>query len=379
MQTGTYSYVPIERVSWGKPAAEAVAQEAERAGANCVFCVASGTLSRRTDAIKGVREALGARYAGLFDECREHTPLPSVIACAEAVRAANPDLIVTIGGGTPIDTVKIVQLCLSQGIRDVPGLLALANKPTSKASLVRQIIVPTTLSGGEYTSIAGGTDVARKMKDMYSGPDFCGRAIILDPAITVHTPMWLWLSTAIRALDHAIEGFCALRTNAMVQSTALHAMKLLSSSLRHTKNNPSDLDARQTSQMGVWLAATGLGRVSMGASHGFGYLLSTIGGVPHGYTSCVMLPAVLRWNEPVIADIERAIASALGRPDLTASEAVGELLDELELPRRLRDVNLTADQIAEIAERAPAHPVVKANPRPVRNSSDAAEILALAS
>src|SRR5471032_2875443 len=67
MQTGTYNYVPIERVSWGKPAAETVAQEAERAGANRVFCVASGTLARRTDAVKEVRASLGVRDVGLFD------------------------------------------------------------------------------------------------------------------------------------------------------------------------------------------------------------------------------------------------------------------------------------------------------------------------
>jgi len=232
MQTGIYNYVPIERVIWGKPAAEAVALEVDRSNAGRVFLVASGTLSRQTGAISAIQAALGQRSVGLFDECREHTPLQSVIACARAVRKAEPDLIVTIGGGTPIDTVKIVQLCLSHDVRDVEDLLALANKPTSKPSSVRQIIVPTTLSGGEYTSMGGGTDVSRKMKDMYLGPDLCGRAVILDPEITLHTPLWLWLSTAIRALDHAIEGFCAPGTNAMIQATALHAMKLLSQSLR---------------------------------------------------------------------------------------------------------------------------------------------------
>jgi len=379
MQTGIYNYVPLERVIWGKPAAEAVALEVDRSNARRVFFVASGTLSRQTGAIHAIKAALSQRSVGLFDECREHTPLQSVIACARAVRKAEPDLIVTIGGGTPIDTVKIVQLCLSHDVQDVEDLLALANKPTSKPSSVRQIIVPTTLSGGEYTSMGGGTDVSRKMKDMYLGPDLCGRAVILDPEITLHTPLWLWLSTAIRALDHAIEGFCAPGTNAMIQATALHAMKLLSQSLRLTKRNPRDLDARQNSQMAVWLAASGLGRVSMGASHGIGYLLGTIGGVPHGYTSCVMLPAVLRWNEPVIRPIQGEIASALGMSGSSASEAVSALLDELGLPRRLSDVKITAAQTAEIADRAPSHPVVKGNPRPVHDRSDAMEILSYAS
>jgi len=378
MKAGAYEYVPIERVRWGEPTTNAVMNEAERLGARRIFIVASKTLARKTGVIEGMRTALGPRDAGLFDECREHTPLDSVIACADAVRAAKPDLILTVGGGTPIDTIKIVQLCLTHDIRNVEALLSLAGKTTSIPSLVRQIIVPTTLSGGEYSSFAGGTDLARKTKDMYHGPDLCGRVVILDPAIALHTPEWLWLSTAIRALDHAVEGYCATGTNALVRATAIHAMKLFSTSLRRTKANPEDLEARQNSQMATWLAATSLGRVAMGASHGIGYLLGTMYGVPHGYTSCVMLPAVLRWNEPMTGALQKDIATALGMPNASASEAVTALLEALGLPRRLGDVSVAADQIPAIAARAATHPVVRANPRPVRHASDAAEILALA-
>jgi alcohol dehydrogenase class IV len=163
-----------------------------------------------------------------------------------------------------------------------------------------------------------------------------------------------------------------------VQATALHAMTLLSAALRQTKKDPGNLDARQKSQMAVWLAATSLGRVSMGASHGIGYLLGTMHGVPHGYTSCVMLPAVLRWNEPVTGALQKDIASALGMPGGSASAAVAALLDELGLPQRLGDVGVDAGQISAIAERAAKHPVVKANPRPIRSANDVAEILTLA-
>jgi len=92
-----------------------------------------------------------------------------------------------------------------------------------------------------------------------------------------------------------------------------------------------------------------------------------------------MLPAVLRWNEPVIRPIQGEIASALGMSGSSASEAVSALLDELGLPRRLSDVKITAAQTAEIADRAPSHPVVKGNPRPVHDRSDAMEILSYAS
>ncbi len=378
MPSGAYNYVPIERVRWGEPAARAVAAETARLGVRRALIVASGTLARTTGAIADIQEALGDRFVGLFDQCREHTPLKSVIACANAARAVDPDIIVTVGGGTAIDTVKIVQLCLAHDIRDVQGLLGLANTPSAALSPVRQIVVPTTLSGGEYSSFAGGTDVTRKTKEMYQGPDLCARTVILDPAITLHTPESLWLSTAIRAVDHAVEGYCAAATNPLVQATALHALKLFSSSLRQTKRDGADLDARLRSQMATWLAASGLGRVPMGASHGIGYVLGTVCGVPHGYTSCVMLPAVLRWNAACTGPAQRDIAEALGAPSASAADALAFLLEDLGLPRRLGDVGVEPSQIPLIAEHALRNLVVRANPRPITALADVMEILSFA-
>lgn len=378
MTPGVYAYVPLERVVWGEPAVDAVPREVDRLGARRVFVVASKTLSRQTDAIERLKAALGPRYVGLFDEGRAHTPFDTVLACAEAVRAAGPDLILTVGGGTPTDMVKVVQLCLTHGVLDMEGLAALAGKRTAEPSSLRQIIVPTTLSGGEYSSAAGATNTATRTKESFLGPDLCARAVILDPAITRLTPERLWLSTAIRALDHAVEGYCATATNPLVQATALKAVSLFADSLRRTKADPDDLEARQASQMATWLAASSLGRVPMGASHGIGYLLGAMHGVPHGETSCVMLPAVLRWNEPETRAAQKDIAAALGRPELSASEAVGELISDLALPRTLGDVGIGRDDIPALAERAAVHPVVRANPRPVRSASDAAEILELA-
>jgi len=378
MTPGAYAYVPLERVVWGEAAADAVPREVGRLGAERVFVAASKTLARQTDAIEVLKSALGARFAGLFDEGREHTPFDTVLACAEAVRAARPDLILTVGGGTPTDMVKVVQLCLTHDVRSLDALAALAGKRTAAPSSLRQIVVPTTLSGGEYSSVAGATNTATHSKESFIGPDLCARAVILDPAITRHTPERLWLSTAIRALDHAVEGYCAPATNPLVQAAALKAIALFATSLRRTKADPADLQARHDSQMATWLAASSLGRVPMGASHGIGYLLGAMHSVPHGETSCVMLPAVLRWNEDVTAAAQKDIAAALGRPALSASEAVGELIAELGLPRRLGDVGVGAGDIPALAERAAVHPVVLANPRPVRSAADAAAILDLA-
>ena len=114
--------LPLERVVFGRPAAEAVVEETARIGAARVFMVASKSLARNTPVIRAIADALGSRYAGLFDGCVQHSPRASVIAAAQAVRAAAPDLILTVGGGTAIDTVKVLQICLAHGVETTEGL-----------------------------------------------------------------------------------------------------------------------------------------------------------------------------------------------------------------------------------------------------------------
>jgi len=121
-KAGSYAYLPLERVVFGRPAAEAAVDETARAGAARVFIVASKSLARKTTVVSTIAEALGSRYAGLFDGCVQHSPRASVIEAARAVRAAAPDLILTVGGGTAIDTVKVLQICLAHGVETTDGL-----------------------------------------------------------------------------------------------------------------------------------------------------------------------------------------------------------------------------------------------------------------
>jgi maleylacetate reductase len=115
---GRYEFLAQDRVIFGVPAAEAVLETAAQMGVRRVFLVTSRTLSRSTDEIDKIRARLGERFVGLFDECVAHVPRESVLRAADAVRQAQPDLIVTVGGGTPIDTVKVLLICLvSVGIQ----------------------------------------------------------------------------------------------------------------------------------------------------------------------------------------------------------------------------------------------------------------------
>src|SRR4051812_18717139 len=103
----------MDEVVFGSPAATAICEQLDRLGASRAFLMVSGTLSRQTDEIGKIRHALGSRCAALFDAMPPHTPREAVIAATERARAANADLIVTLGGGSITDGAKAVQLCLA--------------------------------------------------------------------------------------------------------------------------------------------------------------------------------------------------------------------------------------------------------------------------
>lgn len=146
-------------------------------------------------------------------------PRSSVFAAAHAVRATLPDLIATFGGCTAIDTVKVLLNVLAHELTEPRQLdnYRVGVKPDGsrytpkiKPPPMHQIFVTTTLSAAEFSNLRGCTDTERGVKDAYVGHQIGAASVTLDPAVTVHTPEWLWLSTSIRVIDHAVEGLCSI-------------------------------------------------------------------------------------------------------------------------------------------------------------------------
>ena len=383
MHKGRVVFGAMDEVVFGRPAAEAVVQQTDRLHASRAFLMVSGTLNQQTDEIDKIRKALGPRYVGIFDAMPPHTPREAVVAAANQARAADADLIITVGGGSITDGAKAVQLCLANDVGTVEGIdLVRAVRgvaPPMTAPRVRQISVPTTIAGGEFSAIAGVTNARTKVKEMLRHHLVMPRAVILDPAITVHTPEWLFLSTGIRAVDHCVEGICSREAHPYADAQALHGLAMLASGLPRVKADPSDLDARMDCQLGTWLSTGPLtSSVPMGASHGIGYVLGAAYGVPHGYTSCVMLPAVMRWNTSDNAERQALVAAAMGRPGDDAGDVLDDLIRGLGLPRSLREVQVGAEHFNEIAELAMATPWVPRNPRKIAGPAQVREILQLA-
>jgi len=375
MIQGAHCFPPMERVIYGIPLAEALAQEIERTGAHAVYVLASGTLARQTDVVDTVRGVLGNKLAGVCAKIGAHTPRPDVVAAANAARAARADALLTVGGGSVTDAAKMVGLCLGNGVTEPAQLDALRGQTSADGQTVRpevhppplrSIAVPTTLSAGEFTHGAGCTDPVRHVKESYSHPLMMPRAVILDPRPTLHTPEWLFLSTGIRAVDHAVEDICSVNSQPFSDGVSLHALRLLSRGLAAVKADPSNLEARLDCQLGSWMSITGSQNgVSKGASHGIGHVLGGTADVPHGYTSCVMLPHVLRFNATVNAGRQAWVSEALGQPGVPAGDAVAALIAGLGLPARLRDVGVRHDQLDRIAEESMHDRWIHTNPRKI--------------
>ena len=384
MQSGRVAFGRMDAVSFGKPMDQAIAEEVSRISAERVFLMVSGTLNRETDEIEKLRRALGNKVVGEFDRMRPHTPRGDVIAAAKMAREAKADLIVTFGGGSLTDGAKAVSLCLANDITTPEGMDMLRARPDGslpdvKPPTVRQISIPTTLSGGEFSHVSGVTDERTRVKELFRHPDIMPMAVILDPAPTVHTPKWLFLSTGIRAVDHCAEGVSANQANPFSDAQALQGLSLLTSGLGRVKANPDDIEARLDCLMGTWMSMAPLAAgVPMGASHGIGYVLGAVHDVPHGHTSCIMLPYVMRWNKGVNADKQAKVARAMGCEGEDAGDALDRFIVALGMPRTLGAVGVREEHFDRIAKQAMGTPWVPRNPRKIEGPAQVMEILKMA-
>jgi maleylacetate reductase len=374
-----------EEVTLGEPAADAVARAATGRDAKKVFILSSAHLNRNTSEISRIEAALGSRHAATHDGIQPHAPRSDVLKAAAHAREVGADFVVTVGGGSVTDAGKIMLICLKHNITTIEQFDDYRTRVDDDGNMImpvfagpdiRAVCVPTTLSGGEFNPLSGATDERIKQKQAYTQREMVPVMVVLDPAITVHTPEWLWLSTGVRSVDHATETLASLLSNDFADGIADSALRLLAEGLPRVKADPSDLDARLKCQIGAWQSMIPIiAGVPMGASHAIGHVLGGTCDVPHGYTSCVMSPYVQAFNLPVNAHRQKRISACLGGADRPASELLDELIRGLDMPRTLKEVGVTEKDLDLVAEYTLEDIWGRTNPRPIKTANDVMQIL----
>ncbi|NWJ44419.1 MAG: iron-containing alcohol dehydrogenase [Chloroflexi bacterium] len=349
---GDFYYLPMEHVIFGAGSAHRLSEEVIRLGGKRVLIVTGQTLATQTDVVKKIEAYLGEYHIATFSGIRQHTPKSDLERALEIARQHKIDALVSVGGGSPIDGTKAIALELFKEHGKMPPHVA----------------IPTTLSAAEFTHIVGVTDEALKMKTGFVNPRAVPHTVILDPELTLSTPLVLWLSTGIRALDHAVETLYAPGAHPINDVLALEAIHKLFAYLPKCKANPEDTAVRGELQVAAWMSFFSSMSAAMGLSHNLGRRIGASFDVPHGITSCITLAPVMylmvEKHAAALAKIARVLE--LDRAGITeevglakaAAAAVYKLVQDLGLPQHLKDVGLTEINLAEIASTSGPFPLL---------------------
>jgi alcohol dehydrogenase class IV len=285
-----------DRVESGAGSIDRLTKRLDVIGAKRVVIATSKSVFAKTDNVRRVETLVADRLVGTFATCREHSPEEDIEQVAGSLDSCRADVIISIGGSSVFDTVKIATSRLADrlGVDPIP-----------------QIAIPTTLSAGEFSPGAGYTAAATGEKMLVVDYRVCPTCVILDPVATIDTPETLWLGTGVKALDHALEAIWSRRPHPYVDALALEAVRLLFHNLPATRHG-TDLEPRAACQLGAWMSIAGVGASGMRLSHFLGHQIGARMHIAHGITSCILLPAVMRYLRDDTLDGQVRIAAAMG-------------------------------------------------------------------
>ncbi|KAG8743614.1 hypothetical protein FRC10_011677 [Ceratobasidium sp. 414] len=272
--TGSYSYSKLKVLHHGPGSISQLPETIKKLGGTRALILTGKSVSK-SPVFEDTSKALGSAHVASFTDIGQHTPIAGIKAALEVLKEKNADVIVAVGGGSPIDAAKAISYYRNE---------------STGAGFLRIVAIPTTLSAAEYTMNAGYTNEEGN-KVSVNNPELCPDAVILDANLTVHTPERLWLSTGIRALDHAVESlYRSPPAPYPIVESSLSAIPLLFENLLGCQRDPKNIDVRHKLQLASYLSlAPNPKPGALGLSHSLGHKLGATYQIPHGITSCLTL------------------------------------------------------------------------------------------
>ena len=347
--SGIWQPVQLRRLCYGPHSVQKHLLSCLPSESSKAFIITGSSLATKTPLIKQVEDLLTKKHhAGTFSGIKQHAPVAQLDEATEAVQKdSNIDTLISIGGGSPIDAAKAISYR--------------THEKTGK--YLFHISIPTTLSVAECSFNAGYTN-KDGIKVGIKDPKIAVEVIIYDATFALQTPQKLWLSTAIRSLDHAVELlYNVTSTEVPTKQLGLTAISTLFEYLPKSKSDPKNEDHITRLQLASFSTLYPLGtnvKGSLGLSHSLGYALGSPYGIPHGITSCLTLASVVRLkakNPDDAAQVARILPfigktrSGYDEKDaLIVADAIEELVETLGLKSSLTENGVGQDQIPKIVK-----------------------------
>ena len=314
-------------------------------------------------------DAAGIDYE-IYDGIKPNPTIENVTAGVDACKAAGADVIVAVGGGSPIDTSKaIATIITNPEFSDVRSLEGLA--PTKNPCL--PIIAVTTTSGtaAEVTINYVITDVEKNRKFVCVDPHDIPIVAIVDPDMSASMPTGLCAATGMDALVHAVEGYITKGAWELTDMLHLKAIEIIGRSLRSAVDG--DYAGREAMSLGQYIAGMGFSNVGLGIVHSMAHPLSAVYDIPHGKACAMLLTAVLKFNAPATGEKYREIARVMGVPNVDAMDeatyrqaaidVIQKLADDVGIPKSLSEAGVKREDIPFLAESAFNDACTPGNPR----------------
>ena len=314
-------------------------------------------------------DAAGIAYE-VYDGIKPNPTIENVTAGVEACKAAGADVIVAVGGGSPIDTSKaIATIITNPEFSDVRSLEGLA--PTKNPCL--PIIAVTTTSGtaAEVTINYVITDVEKNRKFVCVDPHDIPIVAIVDPDMSASMPTGLCAATGMDALVHAVEGYITKGAWELTDMLHLKAIEIIGRSLRSAV--AGDYAGREAMSLGQYIAGMGFSNVGLGIVHSMAHPLSAVYDIPHGKACAMLLTAVLKFNAPATGEKYREIARVMGVPNVDAMDeatyrqaaidVIQKLADDVGIPKSLSEAGVKREDIPFLADSAFNDACTPGNPR----------------
>jgi len=377
----TFNFHIPTRIVFGAGSLKEAAKEMDALGMHKALVVTDVTL-KDSAMVKSLLDALGEKCAALFPEAIPDSSFLVVSRGARVFRERGADGIISIGGGSSMDTAKTIAVLAKTGKDDVREFVGIGKVG---GPIAPHIAIPTTSgTASEVSQFATIKDHEAKEKRLISDPNLVPPVAILDPMVTVSLPPQMTSATAMDAMSHAIESLHARGYEPITDGLAQKAIRLIVQYLPLCLEKGDDVESRGMLAIASTMAGMAFQNALVGCVHGMAHALGGMFGLHHGLANSILLPHGMRFNMPVSAARYRDVGEAFnldlsGKSDRQIGEmaiqAVEEFTRKTGLPQKLSQVNIPRESLAEVARLAVADMAMRSNIRKVTDPQEIVQVL----